>query len=250
MSNAFDSHAFAEQVQTLGASFQWRAYALPSVDGFARPWFQRGADHGLLPRLYISAGIHGDEPAGCWAAAAALQHPEWFDGCAVTLFPILNPVGQARGVRENGHGVDLNRDYRYARSMEVATHIAALEQLPPFDFHLHLHEDWESAGAYLYALHSPTVTGGASVLLAAMGKHTPIDVASLIDGHDSRDGVIRRDELPEMEDWPEPFYFAHRHGAYHGYTLEAPSSFPLEQRVAALAEGVRALAEFACRRSS
>src|SRR6267154_1799426 len=61
---------------------------LPTLD--AQPSF----------RIYISAGIHGDEPAGPLAVRKLLQENTWPKNCALWLCPCLNPSGFARNLRE------------------------------------------------------------------------------------------------------------------------------------------------------
>lgn len=244
MATCFDSHAYAREVLRVGRQYGWQVSELTPVNGFARPWFQRNNGHADAPRFYLSSGVHGDEPAGCHAAVELLRNPEWFNGLALVLFPMINPEGLNAGTRENAVGVDLNRDYRDGRSPETAGHIAVLNTLPACDLHIHLHEDWEARGAYLYAVHPPDEPSAQSILLTAMGRNLPIEQAVEIDGYPAANGVIRRDELPERDDWPEPYYLAHRHGAYHGYTLETPSSYPLEARVNAHVLAVRAAADW------
>jgi predicted deacylase len=65
-----------------------------------RPWFQRAAPSGdsATPRLCLSAGIHGDEISGPLALVEMIRQPDSFDAFDVTMFPILNPNGLARGV--------------------------------------------------------------------------------------------------------------------------------------------------------
>ena len=65
-----------------------------------------------VPRVYLSAGIHGDEPAPP-RTLLRLLHEGFFDGrCSWHICPMLNPVGSHAGKRENGEGIDLNRDYK------------------------------------------------------------------------------------------------------------------------------------------
>jgi len=96
---------------------------------------------GPRPRLYLSTGIHGDEPAPPLALLRLIERgffdrrAHWF------LCPLINPAGLARGTRENADGLDLNRDYKDCRSAEIRAHIAWLERQPPFDFTMCLHED-------------------------------------------------------------------------------------------------------------
>src|SRR5262245_27576815 len=63
------------------------------------------------PRVYISAGIHGDEPAGPLAVRQLLQENQWPTDISIWLCPCLNPTGFASHHRENDEGIDLNREY-------------------------------------------------------------------------------------------------------------------------------------------
>src|SRR5690349_21005259 len=44
-------------------------------------------------RVYLSAGIHGDEPAGPLAARQLLQENRWPTHLDLALLPCLNPTG-------------------------------------------------------------------------------------------------------------------------------------------------------------
>src|SRR5215472_11388527 len=44
-------------------------------------------------RLYLSAGIHGDEPAGPLAALRLLQENKWPANAELWFCPCLNPMG-------------------------------------------------------------------------------------------------------------------------------------------------------------
>ena len=106
------------------------------------------------PRLaiYISTGIHGDEPAGPLTMLELIQANDWPSGVNLFVCPCLNPTGFQKNTRENQDGVDLNRDYRYIKTCEVQTHTKWIDSLPTFDFGICLHEDWEARGFYLYEL--------------------------------------------------------------------------------------------------
>jgi murein peptide amidase A len=54
--------------------------------------------------------IHGDEPAGI-AVARALRRAGAIPGVDLWVIDDLNPDGVARRTRQNGHGVDLNRNF-------------------------------------------------------------------------------------------------------------------------------------------
>lgn len=193
------------------------------------------------PRVYISSGMHGDEPAPPWAVLRLLESDFFDAGASWWICPVLNPTGLARGTRENFAGVDLNRDYKGPASAEIRAHVAWLERQPDFHVAFCLHEDYEAAGFYLYELnpdHRPTLANAA---LAGAARHCPIETAAIIDGREAAaPGIIRPVNDPLLrEQWPEAIYLRHRHTTL-GYTFESPTRLPLEQRVAAHCGAVHA----------
>jgi protein MpaA len=191
-------------------------------------------------RIYISAGIHGDEPAGPLAALRLLQENRWPVNAEIFLLPCLNPIGFTQNRRENAGGIDLNRDYRHSQSAEARAHIAWLERQGGFDFYLCLHEDWEAHGFYLYEQNPEGRTPLAEKIVAAVQAVCPIDRSEIIEGRAARGGIIRPNLSPwERPDWPEAFYLI-SHKSRQGCTLEAPSDFPLATRVEALVTAVSA----------
>jgi murein peptide amidase A len=194
---------------------------------------------GPRARIYISAGIHGDEPASPLALLNLLEaetfdrRADWF------LCPLLNPVGLFRGVRENPEGIDLNRDYREPQSAEARSHIAWLQRQPNFDLSLCLHEDWESTGFYLYELAVQPHPGLAEAVLESVRPSLPVEPSALIDGREANQGIIRPlGDLTQRDKWPESLYLHVRHHVPLHYTFESPSKSPLAIRIAALRAAV------------
>ena len=192
--------------------------------------------------VYLSSGIHGDEPAGVWAMAEILRAGLLDERFSWRLCPVLNPTGLARGTRENAEGHDLNRDYLQARSPEVRWHRKWLERLGPPGLFLSLHEDWEATGFYYYeiALHDqPTCYEGVR---QAAESVLPMEPESEIDGHGTRaPGWIYHPARPDRKDaWPEAIFLSHQ-GCPLSYTLETPSGRALSQRVRCHLEVVRFL---------
>lgn len=203
------------------------------------------------PCIYISAGIHGDEPAGPLAVRQLLQQNSWPPGLNIWLCPCLNPTGFALNRRENREGQDLNRQYRTPEAAETLTHIAWLKRQPAFDLCLCLHEDWEAHGFYLYEQNPDHQPSLAEAMVDRIAQVCPIDRSEVIEGRPARSGVIRPSIDPRTRpQWPEAFFLI-MHKTRLSYTLEAPSDFPLAARVAALVAGVhtalRIVAERACR---
>ena len=194
-------------------------------------------------RIYISTGIHGDEPAGPLAVRQLLQENRWPAHAEIWLLPCLNPTGFPLNRRENAEGVDLNRDYRHLQTGEIRAHVAWLEKQPQFDLTLCLHEDWESHGFYVYELNPDHRPSRAEKMIAEVAKVCPIDLSEVIEGRPAQGGIIRPDLDPaKRPQWPEAFYLI-TNKTRQSYTLEAPSDFPLSMRVAALVAGVRVALE-------
>ena len=195
-------------------------------------------------RIYISAGIHGDEPAGPLAALRLLQENCWPTNVELFLLPCLNPTGFVLNSRENDGRKDLNRDYRHLETEEVSAHIRWLERQPGFDVAFCLHEDWESQGFYVYELnpdHRPSLAGR---MVEAVARVCPIDLSPEIEGRDAKGGIINPNLNPASRpQWPEAFWLI-QNKTRQSYTLEAPSDFPLPVRVNALVAGVNAAINF------
>ncbi len=197
------------------------------------------------PRVYLSAGIHGDEPAGPLALLELMRDGFFRPGVEWALCPALNPSGLACGRRENAAGIDMNRDYWLRHSSEVAAHAAWLELNPTPALFLSLHEDWETADFYLYEINpggdDPQRTRG---ILHAVSPWFLPEAGPQIDGHTPREpGWIFHAADPDVPDgWPEAIFLA-KHGCPLSFTFETPSHRVLASRVAAHRAAVRA----ACR---
>lgn len=196
---------------------------------------------GPRPRLYFSAGIHGDEPAGPLALLDLLEAGAFDSRAHWLLCPLLNPTGFLRGTRENADGVDLNRDYKHLVSSEIRAHVRWLQRQPNFDFTICLHEDWESQGFYLYELNPTDRPSLVDEMLSAVEQCCPIETAAVIDGRESvARGLIRPIADPlQREQWPEAIYLVAHHTRLT-YTLESPSALDLPTRTRALRAAVEA----------
>lgn len=249
MNHIFDPRSYARDIEQSARAGSWTVRHLSPAASGDRPWFQRAAPTGAgAPRVYLSAGIHGDEISGPLALLEMIgRQPDLFAPFDAVIFPILNPDGLALGARGNAAGVDLNRDYRDPKTAEVAGHIETLKTLGRFDAAMMLHEDFEGVGAYLYELNDnlPPTLGGQ--IIAAMGRHVPIDLRPVIEEFPARGGVISRRDivalhgpLEDRPDWPEAIYLSVHHTCV-SYTTETPKPFPIAQRVHAQIAAVETL---------
>jgi hypothetical protein len=225
------THGWRSEIFHENAEFKWLAlHRLPPSSIIHHP----------STRIYISTGIHGDEPAGPLAALKLIQENLWPENAEIFLLPCLNPAGFTLNQRGNAERIDLNRDYRNPKAAEVRAHIAWLERQPKFDLYLCLHEDWESHGFYLYEQNPDNRPSPAEKIIDAVQKVCPVDPSEIIEDRPAKNGIIRPNIRPhERSDWPEAFYLI-TSKSRQGYTLEAPSDFPLSVRMNALVAGANA----------
>lgn len=228
---AAHQHGWISEPFHADGEFKWLALRRDAVStGDSQP----------APRIYISTGIHGDEPAGPLAALRLLHEDRWPVNRELFLCPCLNPKGFALARRENDQGIDLNRDYRHFRSAEVRAHVHWLERQFDFALTLCLHEDWESHGFYVYELNPDQRPSLAQTIVEAVARVCPIDLSPVIEGREASGGIINPNLDPNSRpDWPEAFWLI-THKTRQSYTLEAPSDFALSTRVDALVAGVNA----------
>jgi len=191
--------------------------------------------------IYISTGIHGDEPAGPVALRRLVEEDQWPADASLYICPCINPTGLAANTRENNRGIDLNRDYRHIQSDEVRAHAAWLDTLPRFDLSLILHEDWEAEGYYVYEVNLDQGPAPGACILQAVREVAPIQPTSKIDdAWDCIDGLIHPNIPPEERPlWAEALYLLVNKTRL-SLTLEAPSDYPLELRVEAHVRAIRA----------
>ncbi len=184
--------------------------------------------------IYISAGIHGDEPATtealiAWAERRMGQLAE----LPLLLFPCLNPWGLMYNRRTDAQDADLNRLFH----REDQPVLQALKTVvAPFQFEvaLLLHEDYDGLGLYAYEIKSQEPFWGEALLESAR-LIIPIDPRRQIDGRKAAGGLIRRrfDARRFAEiGYPEAIWL-HRFHARRAITVETPSEAALELRVTA-----------------
>jgi hypothetical protein len=235
-----EPHALAERFSALARAGEFQIDSFGTVRGYPLLALTKPAPADGRPAVYLSAGIHGDEPASPLALLRLLEAGTFDARANWYLCPLLNPTGLAAGTRENAEGVDLNRDYRHGTTVEVAAHIAWLQRQPTFALMLCLHEDWEAKGFYLYELNPENRPSLAGPMIAAAAEICPIDPSEVIDGRPAAGGIIRPPDDPAgRERWPEAIYLRTHHTTL-SYTLESASSLPLEKRVAALSRAAEA----------
>ena len=184
--------------------------------------------------IYISAGIHGDEPAAsqgllAWAEANAARLRD----LPLLLFPCLNPWGLTHNTRVDSNGDDLNRMF-HREDVPVIGAIRKLIAGHRFALALQLHEDYDGEGFYLYEVQRTPPYWGEK-LLAAAARHIAIEPRGRIDGRLARGGLVRR-RVDQRRfgrvGYPEAIWL-HLHHSERTFTIESPSEFALERRIRA-----------------
>ena len=225
-----DCEAFLREWTSLAEARGFQTVVFGEVEGF--PLIGSIREIADKPVIYLSSGMHGDEPAGPQALMELLREGFFDDRFYWMICPVLNPTGLALGTRENSRGIDQNRDYKQCETPEVCTHIAWLQKQPVPALFLSLHEDWESSGFYYYEINLGVLGSKRDRMMEAVAPFFPPEPATVIDHHEvTEPGWIYHSEDPDVpEGWPEAIYLA-RISCPLSLTFETPSSLPLEKRV-------------------
>ena len=185
--------------------------------------------------LYVSAGIHGDEPAGCagllqWAEQhlPALLRRE--PALPLLLLPCLNPWGLVHNRRSDEADRDLNRLFD-RDDLSPLTEWKLLLTGRRSDLALNLHEDYDAQGSYVYEIRREPGVWGHD-LLAACHRALPPDPRRRIDGRPFDRGVWLRRRVGRIPEHPEAIYLF-QEGCPRVITFETPSEFALHRRVQA-----------------
>ena len=180
----------------------------------------------------VSAGLHGDEPAGIEAVLQFFERasPPPID---VVAFPCLNPTGVIAGTRRNDLGMDLNRTFGQERAPHETELVRSALAGKRFDCGIDLHEDVEARGFYLYEhVRGERRPLGTAVVAAIRAAGMPINDAPSIEGRTLFDGCVEPAE--ETLSATVGFYSIYLFDRHADLTLvpESPGLLPLPARVA------------------
>jgi protein MpaA len=189
------------------------------------------ASQKLEPAIYISAGVHGDEPAPPWGLLEwAEENVDLLKLRPFILYPCLNPHGLINNTRVDQRGVDINRTFHD----EGEPLISAWRQTfmkQSLHIGIHLHEDYDAQGIYAYELNQTDTLHGHKILADCSGI-IPIDQRGKMDGRKANGGLINRRKIPtDLPGYPEAIALYHL-GAPITLTFESPSEFGLMERIA------------------
>lgn len=198
------------------------------------------------PRIAISAGVHGDEPAAPWALLSLARDGLLDSRFAYRLWACTNPSGYG-ATRENADGADVNRSFSGGGRTPEARAIITANRDKTFALSIDLHEDFEASGFYLYEnLRSREPSFAAHIVKAVDAAAFPLqafesgfDDAYALDADDARrcePGCIFAyfpESLAHFRDGlPYSLYLLRNKVSDHALTFETPRALPWDRRIA------------------
>ncbi len=181
--------------------------------------------------VYLSAGIHGDEPASTEGLLAwARKNLEELRRMPLLIFPCLNPWGLVMNRRSDAAGNDLNRLF-HSDAHPVPAAVRREAEVHRFEAALLLHEDYDARGVYLYE-HASLDPWGERVLDAVQAR-VPRDPRGRIEGRRAVQGLVRpRFSAKRFEQMGHPeAVWLFLQGCKRSLTFETPSELGLGVRV-------------------
>ena len=234
------SHVTVEPLAT--ASYGERRYVLYSA--------RCGQRTDKLPAILVSGGVHGDEPAGVYAALRFLNDvaPRYVDHFTFLTLPCLNPSGFEQGALETMSGANLNRLFGVraaqpeVRAVEDWLQTQATGFLATFDLH-ETRPDYRGEGfveadnprgCYLYETTAATERRIGRKLIDALPGDVEICREPRIYLDENSDGVVFYPEACHNPVYKQATTFdGYLNGRYtsHSFTTETPTGWPLDKRV-------------------
>jgi murein peptide amidase A len=185
------------------------------------------------PVVTISAGVHGDEPAGVLALLSLFEENSLDPHFAYRLWPCTNPSGYSVGTRVNAEGLDVNRTFARGGGSPEARAIIMANRDRKYELALDLHEDCDAGAFYCYAYNDDGIAQSAVIAVRESGFAV------------EEDAILTPDPQSEREAIGGMSYslLLLRNAARRVVTFETPSRLPLEQRVAMHRRAVQAAVE-------
>ena len=188
-------------------------------------------------RVLISAGIHGDEPAGVESICSFLEsgrYKPYLDEWEITILPCINPYGFENDTRENHKNKDLNRLFKVHNPPREVQLAKSIFKPSYFDITIELHEDCDSQGYYLFQKsNKPNGFEIGVRIIKALKGIISINSNKTIENMPAENGVIHRiNDINHMEWWPMAGYSLSMK-ADHCLTLETPTKLAMATRVRA-----------------
>lgn len=207
--------------------------------------------------IYVSAGIHGDEPAGVECAMRLVElladrdrhNPFPLNECNWLISPCDNPYGYERDIRENAVGFDLNRMFETPAQCPETAFIAeslqrkqcvdteklssnnTIREKVTIELALDLHEDSDSDGFYLWERRASECFPIGSAVVKNVEELCAINRKPLIENHRNKNGVVTLLDKVTTKGWTRGRYLAEQINT-RCLILETPTQLDWETRIA------------------
>ena len=208
--------------------------------------------------IYVSAGIHGDEPAGVECALRLIElladdtqhysHPFPFYKYNWLISPCDNPYGYERDIRKNAECLDLNRMFETPNRCSETAFIAESLLLTQFqhaqkqtnhntigksgtiELALDLHEDTDSDGFYLWERRASTCHPIGGSVVKNVERVCAINREPWIEEHRNENGMITLLDTVTTKGWTRGRYLAEQIKT-RCLILETPTQSEWETRI-------------------
>ena len=195
--------------------------------------------------IYINGGTHGDEPAGVEAVLTFLEQGWqcWADQMRFEVIPCLAPWSYVHNSRLNAQDIDINWAFLREDVPEIEI-IKKFVDEKTFVGVIDLHEDWESAGFYLYEMFRDRKPLGQT-MVSKVEKVCPLNPNAEIEGEIAVNGVIHPNMEVAKRKRGEGIPIALYQRGYTGHlvTSESPTGQDMAVRVAAHLAAIEVMVE-------
>ncbi len=236
-----DISTFTSLLHTQLDRHDFTATTLGTVDGYPILACESRFYDPEKPSVLVSAGFHGEEPAGPWGLLHLLT--KWEDGgphsLNITLLPLVNPTGFLRGTRFNYNEQNPNRGFGFkdgrvlvqedtSEEGKILIANSALLEESSRDGILTCHEDVLQTGSYLYTFEESSRPGIFSLtLLDTLKSCVALTDATEIDGLPLEGHLIHNHFDTSFES------YLVQAGAKVGVCSETGARQPIDQRILA-----------------
>lgn len=188
------------------------------------------------PTALLTAGIHGDEPAGVYAVVQFLNNDfhRYAGRFNIVAFPCLNPSGFNAGMHNTASGMNLNdhigKQSDNAAVQAIENEIKSLAPSVVISFDLHEDNSGVQQGTYIYEMIARRTDHIARRVLDVLA---PIDICQQpeIYGENNVNGVIEVNADEPQTASRGLHGFLKVHGAQHVMAIETPTEWSLEKRI-------------------
>jgi predicted deacylase len=176
--------------------------------------------------IIILSGMHGDEPFAATTLIKWLKQPILFTDFNFYIFPVCNPFGYEKAIRDNGHRQDTNNDADFVKDSPVPELAILYDQYPhTADLILDIHGDTGKDSVYAYEHKSDNLPSIAEKALVENDLLLPYLKTKTIYKLPLNKGVITP---PKYDIGIEGFM--EKLGVTYTITLELPGKFDGQKR--------------------